>query len=103
MFTLFKLTKNGIRKIWLSVKARMGNRECGEWGGNAGNQGGNAGNGTGNAGNMGGKAGNRGGNAGNRIEIEKKKRKFIKSNFLFAEIEKKKTFETQSLVTTVSC
>ena len=88
----------------------MGNRECGEWGGNAGNrggnagnQGGNAGNGSGNAGNMGGKAGNRGGNAGNRIEIEKKKRKFIKSNFLFAEIEKKKTFETQSLVTTVSC
>ena len=47
----------------------------------------------GNAENPGVDVGNLGGNAGNRIEIEKTKRKFIKSNFLFAEIEKKKRHE----------
>ena len=135
MFTLFRLTKNRIRKIWLSVKAGMGNRgtewrECGNWGENvgnrsenAGNHGGNAGNGVkmweswvgtrrmqvmgwdaenqggnegnmgGNAENQGGNAGNMGRNAGNRIEIEKPKWKFIKSSFLFTEIEKRKKLE----------
>ena len=105
--------------IWLSVKARIGNREtewgkcgeweelgwewgesewnawecreCGEWEGNKVKLEGNAGNLGENAGNRGGNAVNMGGNAGNRIKIEKVKWKFIKSNFyFFAKIEKKK-------------
>ena len=95
MFTRFHLTKNRIRKIWLSVKAGMGNRgtereECGNGGGNAGNrsenagnQGGNAGNGGGNMGNLGGNEGNRDRNAGNRIEIEKTETKVYKIQFSF--------------------
>ena len=65
--------------------------ECGESGWEWGNGGGNMGNLGGNAGNQSANAGNRGGKAGNRIEIEKTKWNFIKSNFFFfAEIEKTK-------------
>ena len=48
-------------------------RECGEWGGNAGNLGGNAGNRRGNVGNRRGNTGNHGGNVVNRTVIEKTK------------------------------
>ena len=84
--------------------------ECGNGVGNAGNLGGNAGNAgnagnevgmrrimvgntrnqSGNAGNLGGNVRNQNANVGNRVEIEKTKWKFIKSNFLFAEIGKKR-------------
>ena len=67
-----------------------GGGNAGNLGENVGNQGGNGGNRDWNGGKLGGNARNKGGNAGNIIEIEKTKRKFIKSDSLFLLKLKKK-------------